>query len=77
MKEKRLGIFTMCVGISILLVTFIGMYYEFFVPKIGPLGSGERATYVYVIIINTILIGLFHTISGIVIWVKHRKVIFK
>ena len=77
MKEKRLGIFTMCVGISILLVTFIGIYYEFFVPKIGPLGSGERATYVYVIIINTILIGSFQTILGIIIWVKHRKVISK
>ena len=77
MKEKRLGIFTMCVGISILLVTFIGMYYEFFVPKIGPLGSGERPTYMYVIIINTLLIGSIHTISGIVIWVKHRKVISK
>ena len=77
MKEKRLGIFTMCVGISILLVTFIGMYYEFFVPKIGPLGSGERPTYMYVIIINTILIGSVHTILGIIIWVKHRNVISK
>ena len=73
MKQKSFGILVMCMGISVLLVTLVGIYIEFFVPKLGPIGTGERHISVYIIIINSLFIGIVNTILGIVIVKKHSN----
>lgn len=60
----------MCIGISILLPTLVLMYIDFFVPKLGPLGTGERHFTVYATMTNGLILGLGFTILGIIIWKK-------
>ena len=72
MNKRTLSIFVLLGGISILCIALFTAYKDFFVPRIGPIGTGERAWTVYAMHASFIIIGLYNCILGTYLLIKNK-----